>query len=90
MPAVDRKYTPDFIVKQGKKKTYIEVKGKLDRATRQKMVQVLTQNPKHRFIMCFGKPENAIYKGSKTTYRKWAIDNGFEVCDPATLEELLT
>lgn len=89
MPVVHRKYTPDFVIKKGKQKIYLEVKGKLDRDTRKKMVEVITQHPKLRFVMCFGKPENAIYKGSKTTYRKWAIDNGFEVCDPTTLGEIL-
>lgn len=88
-PAKPAKYTPDFVVTRDKTLTYVEVKGKLDRQSRQKMVLVSNQNPKLRFVFCFQKPDNVIYKGSKTTYAMWAEKNGFEWCTPDTLGEYL-
>lgn len=86
VPEKARKYTPDFELT---KDCFIEVKGKLDLATRQKMVYIRQQYPGMKMILCFGKPGNFLYRGSKTTYADWADKNGFYWCDPSTLSILL-
>ena len=74
-PEKERTYIPDF--KTGKKKIYLEAKGKLDLDTRQKMVWFKDTNPDITIIFLFMNPDNKINKRSKTTYAKWATDNGF-------------
>jgi len=86
MPETRHKYTPDFWLDAN---TFIEVKGKLDIATRKKMIQVRTQHPGMRMILCFGKPNNVLYKGSHTTYADWADKNGFIWCTPSSLDLVL-
>ena len=56
-PAKERKYTPDFKVAQG---VYIEAKGKLDLATRQKMVWFKDMHPRITIIFLFMNPDNKI------------------------------
>ena len=68
-PAKERKYTPDFKVANG---VYIEAKGKLDLATRQKMVWFKDMHPRITIIFLFMNPDNKITKRSKTTYAMWA------------------
>ena len=77
-PAKDRKYTPDFRLGPG---TYIETKGKLDAAARQKYVWVKNQNPWVTLYFLFGKADNRLSKNSRTTYAEWAEKNGFEWAD---------
>jgi hypothetical protein len=78
-PAVDRTYTPDF--KTGRKKLYLEAKGKLDLETRKKMLWFKECNPDVRIIFLFQNSDNKITKRSKTTYAMWAEENGFEWLD---------
>tara|TARA_R100000935_G_scaffold58634_1_gene96673 strand:- start:859 stop:1272 length:414 start_codon:yes stop_codon:yes gene_type:complete len=73
-PAKERKYTPDFKVANG---VYIEAKGKLDLATRQKMVWFKDMHPRITIIFLFMNPDNKITKRSKTTYAMWAEKEGF-------------
>lgn len=73
-PAIKRSYTPDFRMKRN---VYIETKGKLDLATRQKMVWFKECNPNICIIFLFMNPSNKITKRSKTTYAMWAEKNGF-------------
>ena len=73
-PEKERKYNPDF--KMGKN-IYIEAKGKLDLATRQKMVWFKDCNPSITIIFLFMNPDNKITKRSKTTYAMWADKEGF-------------
>jgi len=73
-PAKERKYTPDFKVANG---VYIEAKGKLDLATRQKMVWFKDMHPSITIIFLFMNPDNKITKRSKTTYAMWAEKVGF-------------
>lgn len=86
IPAKEHKYTPDFWLDDN---AFIEVKGKLDMATRKKMAQVRAEHPGMTMILCFGKPSNKLYKGSKTTYADWADQNGFLWCDTDTLELII-
>lgn len=78
-PAQDRTYTPDF--KTGRRKVYLEAKGKLDLETRKKMLWFKECNPDIRIIFLFQNPDNKLTKRSKTTYSQWAEDNGFEWLD---------
>ena len=78
-PAKERKYIPDF--KTGRKKIYLEAKGKLDLDTRQKMVWFKQDNPDVTVIFLFMNPDNKITKRSKTTYWMWAEANGFPWLD---------
>lgn len=77
-----RSYTPDFqISTKAGKVFYIEYKGILDLETRKKMVRVKHQYPDLDIRFVFQKARNKIRKGSKTTYGKWATDNGFKWAD---------
>lgn len=78
-PAQDRTYTPDF--KTGRRKIYLEAKGKLDLETRKKMLWFKECNPDIRIIFLFQNPDNKLTKRSKTSYAQWAEDNGFEWLD---------
>lgn len=78
-PAKERKYIPDF--KTGRKKVYLEAKGKLDLDTRQKMVWFRDCNPDITVVFLFMNPDNKITKKSKTTYWMWAEANGFNWLD---------
>ena len=73
-PEKSRRYNPDFKVG---KNIYIEAKGKLDLATRQKMVWFKQCNPNITIIFLFMNPDNRITKRSKTTYWVWAEKEGF-------------
>ncbi len=77
-PAKERKYTPDFKVAPN---IYIEAKGKLDLATRQKMCWFRDMNPRITIIFLFMNPDNKITKRSKTTYAMWAEKEGFAWLD---------
>ncbi len=78
-PPMDRTYTPDF--KTGRRKIYIEAKGKLDLDTRKKMLWFRDSNPDIRVIFLFQNPDNKLTKRSKTTYWEWAEANNFEWLD---------
>ena len=78
-PIQDRTYTPDF--RTGRKKIYLEAKGKLDLDTRKKMLWFKECNPDIRIIFLFQNADNKITKRSKTTYAMWAEANGFEWLD---------
>lgn len=72
VPAVVRRYTPDFIVhtKSGKV-IYVETKGRWTREDRAKMAIVIQQHPDKDIRMVFQNPNTKIAKGSKTTYAAW-------------------
>jgi hypothetical protein len=78
-PEVTRTYTPDF--RTGRRKVYLEAKGKLDLETRKKMLWFKECNPDIRIIFLFQNSDNKITKRSKTTYAMWAEENGFEWLD---------
>lgn len=95
IPAFDAKYKPDF----GKKHIIIEAKGRFgDRfgggtEVRHRLVLVKQQHPELDIRLVFQNANLKIYKGSKTTYAKWATDHGFKWSDkgrvpPEWIEEL--
>ncbi len=70
-------YTPDFLLPNG---IYLETKGHLTEEDRRKMKAVKAANPELDIRFVFQSPYNKIYKGSKTTYSKWAEKHGFLWC----------
>lgn len=70
-------YTPDFLLPNG---VFLETKGHLTSEDRRKMKAVKKENPELDIRMVFQSPFNKINKGSKTTYAKWAEQNGFPWC----------
>lgn len=65
---------PDFVLPNG---IIVEAKGRLTDHDRKKMVLVKEQNPEFDIRFVFSRPNNPIYKGSKTTYAAWADKHGF-------------
>lgn len=78
-PAKNRTYKPDFHI--AATDVYIETKGKLTLADREKLVWVRDQHPGMKLVLLFMKANNPIRKGSKTTYADWADDNDFDWAD---------
>ena len=70
-------YTPDFLLPNG---VFLETKGRLTEEDRRKMKAVKKANPELDIRFVFQTPFNKIYKGSKTTYAKWADKHGFPWC----------
>ena len=70
-------YTTDFVVPNG---INLETKGRLTSEDRRKMLSVKKSNPDVDIRFVFQAPFNKLYKGSKTTYAKWAEKNGFLWC----------
>jgi hypothetical protein len=70
-------YTPDFLLPNG---IFLETKGRLTDEDRRKMKAVKKSNPDLDIRFVFQAPFNKIYKGSKTTYAKWAEKHGFPWC----------
>ncbi len=77
-PSKKRKYTPDWKLQDG---VFIEAKGKLDLATRQKHIWFKEQHPDILVYFIFERAYNTIAKNSKTTYGDWATKAGFEWID---------
>lgn len=78
VPARNATYTPDFEVGH----IIIEAKGYFRSASdRQKLVLVKQTYPDLDIRLVFQKASNPIYKGSPTTYAKWAEDHGFKWSD---------
>lgn len=75
VPARDAKYLPDFwagnIILEGKGYFYDSARD------RQKLILVKEANPQLSIRIVFSDANKKIYKGSKTTYGKWATDHGF-------------
>ena len=78
-PAKKRVYKPDFeLLETG---TLVECKGRLTSEDRKKLLWVKEQHPDLHLVILFQKADNAIRKGSKTTYAAWADANGFDWSD---------
>lgn len=77
-PAIRRRYTPDFKLRN---KVYIEAKGRLTNDDRKKLLWFKEQHPEVTIYLLFGAANNYLYRGSSTTYAQWAEKNGFEWAD---------
>lgn len=84
-----QRYTPDFDIQVGDKMVHIEYKGKLDYATRKKLLAVKDANPDVDVCIVFEKGNNKIRKGSKTTYLAWAERKGFKCSERTVKDEWL-
>lgn len=86
VPAREAKYNPDFVCRPP---IIIEAKGRFghrgnDSAgtkVRQHLILAKQQNPDLDIRIVFQNANAKIYKGSKTTYAKWAEDHGFKWAD---------
>ena len=67
-------YTPDFILPNG---VILEAKGYFKPEDRRKMLAIKKQHPNLDIRLVFQAPHNTLTKTSKTTYAKWATNNGF-------------
>jgi hypothetical protein len=100
VPAREAKYLPDFTINDTN--ILIEAKGRFGghlsdsngAKERQKMILLKEQHPELDIRIVFQNAKKPIYKGSKTTYGKWATDHGFTFSDkgvvpPAWKKDLL-
>lgn len=81
------RYTPDLIPKNSN--IVIEGKGFFygKAADRQKLILVKEQHPELDIRLVFQNASTKIYKGSKTTYGKWAEDHGFKWSDRGVIPQ---
>jgi hypothetical protein len=97
IPAFEARYKPDFVCGP----IIIEAKGRFGHAksdangaeARQRLILAKEQNPLSDIRIVFQDARKPIYKGSKTTYAKWATDHGFKFSDkgrvpPEWIEEI--
>lgn len=84
VPERTAKYLPDFKLANG---IYVEAKGWLQAKDRQKMILVKNAHPDKDIRIVFERASNAIYKGSKTSYAKWATDHGFQYADKGVIPQ---
>ncbi|UGA46833.1 hypothetical protein HU230_0012620 [Bradyrhizobium quebecense] len=91
VPARNAKYLPDFRI--DKTNIILEAKGRFGghksdaqgAKEREKMILLKEQHPEYDIRFVFQRATNRIYKGSKTTYAKWADDHGFPWADKGTV-----
>lgn len=92
IPEKEHTYTPDFQVGS----IVIEFKGAFGYGPgrfsggdpvkeRQKLILVKEQHPDLDLRIVFQRANTKIYKGSPTTYGKWATDHGFKWADKSTI-----
>jgi hypothetical protein len=103
VPAREAKYLPDFTCNGCP--IIIEAKGRFGGGNpkfrqptsdgakeRQKMILLKEQHPELDIRFVFSRASQPIYKGSKTTYAKWATDHGFlwaeKVVPPEWIEQI--
>jgi len=85
VPARKAKYLIDFkLLPNG---IIVEAKGWLQAKDRQKMILVKEQHPDRDIRFVFERASNPIYKGSKTSYAKWAEDHGFPYADKGVIPQ---
>lgn len=72
-------YNPDFTILG--RDFIIEVKGKMTKDVRKKLLAIKKSNPAKKVYIVFEREKNKIAAGSKTTYGAWAEKNGFEHSD---------
>lgn len=68
-------YLPDFKINDN---VFVECKGFFKPSDRRKMLEVIKQYPKKKFILFFQDSTNLISKRSKSTYGDWCDKNNIE------------
>jgi hypothetical protein len=72
-------YTPDFVLPG--RDFVIEVKGKMTKDVRKKLLAIQKSNPSKKVFVVFERAKNKIASGSKTTYGTWADKHNFTYGD---------
>jgi hypothetical protein len=72
-------YTPDFVLPG--RDFVIEVKGKMTKDVRKKLLAIQKSNPSKKVLVVFERAKNKIASGSKTTYGAWADKHNFTYGD---------
>jgi Phage endonuclease I len=85
VPARTAHYLPDFPV--AGRTVLLEAKGWLKVEDRKKLIHIRESHPTIDLRLIFQNANNKIYKGSPTTYAKWADDHGFLWCDKGTIPD---
>lgn len=84
IPERTARYTPDFECGP----IILESKGYFRKAAdRQRLIQVKESNPGLDLRLVFQDASKPIYKGSPTSYAKWAQDHGFPWADKGTVPQ---
>lgn len=86
-PAIQRKYTPDYVLPNG---IIIETKGRFTPEDRKKHLWIKDEYGSAldlRFV--FSNPRGKIRKGSKQSYGDWCEKNGFKFAGSKIPEEWL-
>jgi hypothetical protein len=84
-PAMDRNYTPDFVLPNG---VIIETKGRFTLEDRKKHLWIQEQcGTKYDIRFVFSNSRAKIRKGSKTSYADWCEKHGFLYADQYIPEE---
>jgi hypothetical protein len=78
-------YTPDFVLPG--RDFVIEVKGKMTKDVRKKLLAIQKSNPSKKVFVVFERAKNKIASGSKTTYGAWAEKHQFVHGDVIPQEE---
>lgn len=81
------RYIPDWLLH--KQCIVLEAKGQFTEDDRKKMLLVKHQHPWLDIRILFQHGSTKLSKGSKTTYMKWAEDNGFPAASKKIPEEWL-
>ena len=82
-PAIDRTYTPDFILPNG---IVVETKGRFTLDDRKKHLWIQKQTD-HDIRFVFSNSKAKIRKGSKTSYADWCTKHGFLYADKLIPED---
>jgi hypothetical protein len=78
-PAIDRTYTPDFILPNG---IVVETKGRFTLEDRKKHIWIKEQyGDQYDIRFVFSNSRSKIRKGSKTSYGDWCVKHGFQYAD---------
>lgn len=77
-PARNRRYTPDFFLRNG---IVIEAKGRFTSGDRKKLKLIRDQYPDLDIRLVFSRAGQKINKRSKTTCAKWCKDKGFQYAE---------
>jgi hypothetical protein len=83
VPAREAHYLPDFPVAD--RAILLEGKGWFKADDRKKLINIRASHPNIDIRLVFQNANNKIYKGSPTSYAKWADDHGFLWCDKGTV-----
>lgn len=83
-PTTVKRYTPDFILRNG---IIIETKGRFVAADRKKHLLIQAQYPEIDIRFVFQNMNQKLNKGSKTTYADWCVKNNLKFANKSIPKE---